>query len=156
MSNGLCSDSCRGSYVFAVLLGKSCWCSNYVPATQESTSQCSDACPGYPSDTCGNSAQGLYAYIQLGGTPSGTAGASSASSSSIPSPSVSTTVPTTSTGSSSNGRPSRTVTFSTFSASVLTSSVSSQSSAEPSTQSLSFFSTVSESDSATTPSSSPV
>lgn len=161
MSNGKCQDNCKGSYVFAVILGQSCWCSNYIPANQESTSLCSDACPGFPSEKCGNQASGLYGYFNLGGTPSGTAGGSSASSSasssssssisstsSSPSPSVSTIfVPTTIGSSSVQLRSTRSSSASSFSfsvdVSVLTPYVSSQSSAESSSSSLS-SSTVSE------------
>lgn len=151
MSNGKCGDNCRGSYVFAVIQDQNCWCSNYIPANQESTSLCSTACPGFPDDKCGNVAQGLYAYFNLGGTPSGTAGGSSSTSapsstrapSTTSSPSVSTIIPT-SAGSSTSVqlRPSRSsasaFSFSfSFPVSVLTSYVPSQSSAEPSSLSLS-------------------
>lgn len=156
MSNGKCGDNCRGSYVFAVIQDQNCWCSNYIPADQDSTSLCNSPCPGFPDDKCGNIAQGLYGYFNLGGTPSGTAGGSSsaaaastsvASSTTRPSsttsspPSVSTIVPTR-TGSSTSEQtpPSRPPTSSfsfSFAVSLLTSYVPSQSSAEPSSSSLS-------------------
>ncbi|TVY52369.1 hypothetical protein LCER1_G006521 [Lachnellula cervina] len=88
-SNGLCSDFCRSSYAFAVVQDDGCWCSNYVPGT--TTSGCSQTCPGYPLELCGGS--GVYGYIALGNTPSGTKGGSSAAASSTPSPSPSSTTP---------------------------------------------------------------
>lgn len=150
MSDGKCQDNCQGGYAFAVLLGQSCWCSNYIPANQDETSLCDDSCPGFPSDTCGNQARGLYGYFALGKAPSGTAGASSpssAASTSSPSPSVSTIfVPITPGSSSVPVRSSRS-SASAFSfsvdVSVLTPYVPSQSSAESSSSSLS-SSTVSE------------
>ena len=164
MSNGKCQENCQASYVFAIVQGQQCYCSNYIPADQVSTSECNDPCPGFPADLCGNTDLGLWGYLDLGGTPSGTAGASSAAASSstvtstpeptptptpTPTPSssssVSTTVPTTTvTGISSSGRPRLSRTSSTPSASsvsvsvsvsVLTSYVSPQSSDEPSTSS---------------------
>lgn len=101
MSNGVCQDHCKESYVFAVIQGQSCWCSDYIPADQVSNSECSDPCPGYPYETCGSSDQGLYGYFNLGGTPSGTAGGSSHSASSSPSRT------STSPSPSSSAEPSR-------------------------------------------------
>lgn len=154
MSNGFCQDHCQGSYVFAIIQGQNCWCSNEQPANTVSNSQCSVQCPGYPSETCGNAAQGLFAYFNLGGNPTGTYGGSSPSSSTPPtsssSSSVSTytqpttvTVTSSSSGFSSTGRSRYSWTLSTLDVSVLTSDVISQSYAEPSTSSLS-TSTVSE------------
>lgn len=82
MSNGKCQDNCKGSYVFAVIQGTECWCSNYAPSDQVSTSSCNTNCPGYPMEQCGNPSQGLYGYFNLGGIASGTAGGSSSPSSS--------------------------------------------------------------------------
>ncbi|EME84190.1 uncharacterized protein MYCFIDRAFT_214645 [Pseudocercospora fijiensis CIRAD86] len=79
-SNGLCYDTCKASYAFAVVQYQSCWCSNYIPADQESIGSCNQDCPGYPSEKCGNQESGLYGYVALPNKPSGTAGASSASS----------------------------------------------------------------------------
>ncbi|KAI1004301.1 hypothetical protein K3495_g3913 [Podosphaera aphanis] len=107
-SNGLCTNFCLQQYAFAILQDKSCWCSNYIPAT--TTTGCTLNCPGYPFEKCGG--DGLYGYIALGKVaPSGTLGASSeeptspststSTSSSIPliippSQSTSTSVTTTS------------------------------------------------------------
>ncbi|KAL2812377.1 hypothetical protein BJX63DRAFT_432642 [Aspergillus granulosus] len=79
-SEGNCEQHCSDS-AFGILQGKNCWCSNIAPneATNVNTSECDDACPGYPDDSCGNVADGLYGYIQLG-NPSGTATAPSTSS----------------------------------------------------------------------------
>lgn len=157
MSNGFCQDHCKGSYVFAVIQGQNCWCSNEQPANTVSNSQCGAQCPGYPSETCGNVNQGLYAYFNLGGNPTGTFGGSSPSSSAaVSSSSVSTfsqppivTVIPSSSGFSSTGRSRYSWTYSSLVASVLTSDVISQSYTEPSTSSLS-TSTVSETKSLTT------
>ena len=145
MSTGLCSDHCKSQgSVFAVLLGKDCWCSDYIPGSQGETSSCSDPCPGYPSDTCGNIAQSLYAYFQVGTTPSGTAGGSSPTSRTS---SVSTIgSPFPGPWLSEQPRSSRTL---SFVVSVLTSDVASQSSVQRSTSSLT-TSTVSETNSSKT------
>ncbi|KAJ3560173.1 hypothetical protein NPX13_g9397 [Xylaria arbuscula] len=82
-SNGLCHDYCVDlSYAFAILQEHDCWCSNYVPAesSQVDSGECSDTCPGWTPDTCG--ADGLYGYIALDLSPSGTAEASSSTSTS--------------------------------------------------------------------------
>jgi hypothetical protein len=78
MSNGLCHDTCEANYAFAIVQGQNCWCSNYIPSNQQSTSNCNEPCPGFPSDLCGSSS-GLFGYIALNLKPSGTAGASSSS-----------------------------------------------------------------------------
>lgn len=86
MSNGLCKDRCdaQGTYAFAVLKWKECYCSNYIPQKQEDTSDCQVKCPGYPSEQCGNEDEGLYAYIDLGNAPSGTVGGSKPTSANKP------------------------------------------------------------------------
>ena len=73
-SNGACFDQCKENYAFAVVQWQSCWCSNYIPADQQSLSSCNEECPGYPDDLCGNRNQHLYGYIPLSKAPSGTAG----------------------------------------------------------------------------------
>ncbi|KAL2849225.1 hypothetical protein BJY01DRAFT_210917 [Aspergillus pseudoustus] len=72
-SQGNCEQHCSDS-AFGILLDKNCWCSDIAPnkATNVDISKCDDDCPGYPDDTCGNAADELYGYIQLG-NPSGTA-----------------------------------------------------------------------------------
>ena len=80
-SNGACFQSCLDSYAFAIVQGQECWCSNYIPANTVSTSSCNEDCPGYPSDKCGSASAGLYGYIALKKSPSGTAGGASTSSS---------------------------------------------------------------------------
>jgi hypothetical protein len=79
-SNGRCHDKCNPSYAFAIVQGQNCWCSNYIPAVQQSTGKCNSPCPGYPSDLCGNEAQALFGYIALDSKPSGTAGSTSGTS----------------------------------------------------------------------------
>lgn len=88
-SNGNCKEHCSDS-AFGILQDKNCWCSDIAPSedSRVSTSKCDDNCPGFPSDSCGNSDEGYYAYIQLG-EPSGTASASSTSSTSTSSSSTS-------------------------------------------------------------------
>ncbi|KIW17335.1 hypothetical protein PV08_04527 [Exophiala spinifera] len=91
MSNGLCHDHCQGSYAFAILQGSYCWCSNYVPTDQQSTYDCNEQCPGYPSDWCGSTEAGLYGYYELSpGAPLGTSGGSASNTAPQTSSSVST------------------------------------------------------------------
>ncbi|PGH04943.1 hypothetical protein GX51_03242 [Blastomyces parvus] len=63
-SSGACTKTCS-KYAVAILQGKSCWCSNDVPGGTIGNSACDEPCPGYPDDMCGNSAEGLYAYVLL-------------------------------------------------------------------------------------------
>jgi len=74
---GRCFDQCNGGFAFAIVQDNNCWCSDYIPANQVSTGDCNVACPGYPDDLCGNSAEGLYGYVKLSKAAAGTAGASS-------------------------------------------------------------------------------
>ncbi|KAI1132494.1 hypothetical protein F5Y10DRAFT_261205 [Nemania abortiva] len=103
-SNGLCHDFCVDDYAFSILQGHYCWCSNYVPATssQVDTDKCDDSCPGWKPDTCG--ADGLFGYIALDKSPSGTADASSASTSTgqTSTTSVDTSSTSTTTGTSTS------------------------------------------------------
>ncbi|KAJ4294190.1 hypothetical protein N0V90_007880 [Kalmusia sp. IMI 367209] len=80
-SNGKCHDHCKeeGNYAFAVIQDKECWCSDYIPQEQADISECSETCPGFPTEKCGKQGQ-YYIYVELDGTPSGTAAASSPSS----------------------------------------------------------------------------
>lgn len=77
-SNGACSTTCAG-FAFAVVQGRNCWCSNYIPASTTSTGSCGMACPGYPYENCGDSSSGLFGYVALGKAPLGTQGAASSS-----------------------------------------------------------------------------
>lgn len=81
-SNGKCNDHCTGlgNFAFAVIQYTNCWCSNYIPAEQEDNSACNVSCPGYPAENCGSKDKGLYIYIKMAGTPSGTQGGSQPSS----------------------------------------------------------------------------
>lgn len=72
---GSCATTCRAQFAFAVVQGQNCWCSNYIPANQASTSGCNSPCPGYPDNLCGNPVKGLYGYVPLDIAPLGTAGA---------------------------------------------------------------------------------
>ncbi|CAO2651554.1 Nn.00g041240.m01.CDS01 [Neocucurbitaria sp. VM-36] len=85
-SNGKCTDHCnsQGTYAFAVIQYKDCWCTNYIPADQEDTSGCMVDCPGFPSEKCGDKDKGLYIYIKLDGSPSGTQGGSQPTSTDSP------------------------------------------------------------------------
>ncbi|KAF2187503.1 hypothetical protein K469DRAFT_114795 [Zopfia rhizophila CBS 207.26] len=75
-SNGWCHDQCVEEYAFAVVMDKDCWCSDYTPAEQQDTGDCSEDCPGFPDEKCGNKDKNLFAYIALDKKPSGTQGAS--------------------------------------------------------------------------------
>lgn len=97
-SNGLCHDTCVNLYAFAVVQGSSCWCSNYTPAQTLSTGSCSEPCPGYPAEKCGAPAAGLFGYLALDRSPSGTVGLATTSPSS--------TVQTVSSSSLDRGAPS--------------------------------------------------
>ncbi|KAL4904494.1 hypothetical protein BDW74DRAFT_25387 [Aspergillus multicolor] len=101
-SNGNCEDHCSDS-AFAILLDKNCWCSDIAPNDDDNvdTSKCDDGCPGYPDDSCGNSDDSLYAYIQLG-SPSGTASASTTKSTSTSTSTKSSTSTTSSENSTTS------------------------------------------------------
>ncbi|KAJ5672914.1 Carbohydrate-binding WSC subgroup [Penicillium longicatenatum] len=105
-SNGLCEGTCA-DYAFGILQGKVCWCSNVVPAsdTQEKATKCDTGCPGYPSDSCGSAAKGVYAYVAIdGNSPTSTAsGSDSTSSTSSTSGSTTTTAASVAYTTSSNG-----------------------------------------------------
>ncbi|CAK4031065.1 Cell wall integrity and stress response component 4 [Lecanosticta acicola] len=112
-SNGACTDQCSSSYAFAVVQWQQCWCSNYIPASQASLSDCSQNCPGYPQEQCGDANSGYFGYIKLDRAASGTAGAASSSTSTIQSqiPSTTTTpssTPSTTSTSSSTSHSSST------------------------------------------------
>ncbi|KAG0638176.1 hypothetical protein HOY80DRAFT_888418 [Tuber brumale] len=78
-SHGLCFDTCKAKYAFAVVQGLKCWCSDYIPAS--TTTGCDEICPGYGSESCGNTKKGLFGYISLPNAPKGTAGGSSTTAS---------------------------------------------------------------------------
>ncbi|OAQ98020.1 hypothetical protein LLEC1_05038, partial [Akanthomyces lecanii] len=100
-SNGLCSDFCRGSYVYAITSHENCWCSNYAPAKADvlDTKACNFGCLGYPFEYCGIKDKDGYSYLSLGPQPSGTKGSGDGSSSSTESSS--------STSSSTTSKPSQ-------------------------------------------------
>ena len=79
-SNGRCQTTCQANYAFAIVQYTSCWCSNYVPADTFSVSSCGKQCPGYPPENCGDQQAGLFGYIALSKSPSGTIGAATSSS----------------------------------------------------------------------------
>jgi len=81
-SNGACFETCKADYAFAIIQGNTCWCSNYVPADTVSSGSCDEQCPGYPSEHCGSSSKGLFGYVALNNSPSGTAGGTSSTQSS--------------------------------------------------------------------------
>ncbi|KAF2736261.1 hypothetical protein EJ04DRAFT_173131 [Polyplosphaeria fusca] len=82
-SNGWCHDKCLNDYAFAVVLGNDCWCSNYIPSDQADVGDCSDECPGFPSEDCGNKGKKLYGYVKLNLQPSGTQGSSQPTSAKV-------------------------------------------------------------------------
>jgi cell wall integrity and stress response component len=82
-SLGNCKSVCSASnYAYAVVQDQNCWCANNTPTSDTTTSigSCTDTCPGYPFEYCGNAAQGLYGYLALSSTPTGTGMPSSVSS----------------------------------------------------------------------------
>lgn len=92
-SNGACQSTCS-SYALGVLQGKKCWCTNVVPSesSQKATSKCDTSCPGYPDDSCGSAADGVFAYVSVGSKkPTSTEGGSSSESTTSTSSSSSTT-----------------------------------------------------------------
>jgi hypothetical protein len=126
MSNGACQTRCQGSYAFAIIQGYYCWCSNYVPADQESTYNCNQDCPGYPSEWCGSTSAGLYGYYLLSaGVPLGTSGSSNGNTASQTSSASVSTSQTESGPSSSPTTAVRTTSPSSASASASASSFSS-------------------------------
>ncbi|KAF2170078.1 hypothetical protein M409DRAFT_19685 [Zasmidium cellare ATCC 36951] len=69
---GYCSTKCQnGSYAYAIVQGHGCWCSNDKPSNIQSPAGCSQQCPGYPAQYCGNTEQGLFGYVEV--QPSGSA-----------------------------------------------------------------------------------
>lgn len=87
-SNGACQTTCAANYAFAVVQYQKCWCSNYIPSSQVSVGGCNQDCPGFPSEKCGNTDEGLFGYIALNKQPLGVAGASSSLQSSTSSSST--------------------------------------------------------------------
>lgn len=73
-SMGSCATQCQQTYAFAVLQGKDCWCSDYIPGSVTNNANCNSPCPGFPSDLCGNPSEGLFGYVALNIAPSGTSG----------------------------------------------------------------------------------
>lgn len=62
-----------------MIQGNTCWCSNYVPGSTVSGGRCNENCPGFPTEKCGSSTDGLFGYIALDKAPSGTRGGSGTS-----------------------------------------------------------------------------
>lgn len=86
-SDGLCHDFCNEQeYALAIVQSEYCWCSNYVPDSddQVSVSNCQESCPGFPDDVCGG--DGTFGYMTLDSSPSGTAGSSSEATSTTAGP----------------------------------------------------------------------
>lgn len=127
-SLGHCHDECNSDYAFAIVQGKNCWCSNYMPADTQDVSDCDTTCPGYGYENCGNSDDNLYGYLKLDLAASGTQGASSASS-------TSTKAQTTTKSSTSSSATSTTESDSTSSTAAATTSSSSSSSEDSSSSS---------------------
>ncbi|KAI0888903.1 uncharacterized protein GGS22DRAFT_184479 [Annulohypoxylon maeteangense] len=136
-SDGLCYNFCVDSFAYAVVQASDCWCTNYTPddSTTEDTTKCSSSCPGYPSDTCGG--DGLYGYMSLSKSPSGTKGSGTSSTTTkdqvtetvhntvtvtptASSPSSSSTVQSTTTVSVSSGTTATTATTPTVSVHTVT------------------------------------
>lgn len=82
-SLGKCHDECLSNYAFAIVQGSTCWCSNYAPADTVPVTECNEACPGWPYEFCGSPNSGLYGYLALSDSPSGTVGAPSTTSAAV-------------------------------------------------------------------------
>ncbi|KAK6533691.1 hypothetical protein TWF694_002623 [Orbilia ellipsospora] len=93
-SDGKCHDHCVADYAFAIVLWQNCWCSNYAPTDTQPLGDCTDACPGFPNDTCGNRKENYYNYIELDRLPSSQTNLPS-STSPPPSAQTATNPPTT-------------------------------------------------------------
>ncbi|KAI9676185.1 MAG: hypothetical protein M1817_000930 [Caeruleum heppii] len=126
-SNGACFDTCKNSYAFAVVQGNACWCSNYVPGSTTSGGKCNEKCPGYPSEKCGSSSDGLYGYIALNRAPSGTQGGSSSPSQSADTQRTSSPAPSTVTTTESPTDPPTTLVSTPSTSSTSTTSTTSTS-----------------------------
>lgn len=95
-SDGLCHDFCNDqAFALAIVQGEYCWCSNYVPDSddQVSVSNCQESCPGFPDDVCGG--DGTFGYMSLESSPSGTAGSGSEATSTTAGSKTSSTAKTT-------------------------------------------------------------
>lgn len=100
-SNSKCTEHCKdsGTFAFAVIQYKNCWCTNYIPSTTTDINSCQKDCPGWPDEKCGNKDDKLFIYIEMDGQPSGTAGGSRPSSTDV---SSATPVPSTDSPSTSD------------------------------------------------------
>jgi hypothetical protein len=68
-------------YAWAILQDHQCWCSDYSPAGDNSTTGCTEQCPGYGPNTCGSADGTFFSYVSSGQkSPAGTAGAGGATS----------------------------------------------------------------------------
>ncbi|KAH6715917.1 hypothetical protein BKA61DRAFT_720035 [Leptodontidium sp. MPI-SDFR-AT-0119] len=86
-TNSLCYEYCNGDtdlqskqYALAVVQFQGCWCTDYAPTT--TTTGCTQTCPGWPGELCGNTSPVLYGYVELPASISGSRGPSSSTSSS--------------------------------------------------------------------------
>lgn len=140
MSNGYCKTHCISvNAAYGIVQGSSCWCSNDLPTSQTSMSNCQQECPGYPSENCAK--LGYYGYIDLNDAnnseielPSSTQSSTTTSSTSSSSSSPSRTNSRTSSSRSSSSRTSTTTSSSSPSSTSPTSSSSSEVSTESSSE----------------------
>lgn len=88
-SYGSCTQYCTAFwssiqpkiYAWAILQDHKCWCSDYSPTGDNSTTGCTEPCPGYGSNICGSADGNFFSYVSSGQlAPAGTAGAGGASS----------------------------------------------------------------------------
>ncbi|KMQ41466.1 Carbohydrate-binding WSC, subgroup [Trichophyton rubrum] len=131
-SIGACQKTCGNQYAFAVLQGKMCWCTNAAPKNTLPNGKCNQNCPGYPDDKCGNTSEGLFAYIMLDkkpsttiGNPSSTTTSSTTSRASVSTETRTTTLSPTSTSSSSSSLSSSSFSSTSSSSSTKTSKTTS-------------------------------
>jgi hypothetical protein len=83
-SYGSCTQYCTAFYstiqpkiyAWAILQDHKCWCSDYSPTGDNSTTGCTEPCPGYGPNICGSADGNFFSYIESGRlSPVGTAGA---------------------------------------------------------------------------------
>ncbi|KAH7317774.1 hypothetical protein BKA65DRAFT_107952 [Rhexocercosporidium sp. MPI-PUGE-AT-0058] len=129
-TNSLCYEYCNGQtklqkkqYALAVVQFQGCWCTDYAPAT--TTTGCTEECPGWPQEKCGNSDPVLYGYVALPAAISGTREASAETSTSANQATVTSSDVTTSTSTSSTSSSTDTESITTTQRSSSTSSTSS-------------------------------
>lgn len=64
MTLSLCHNTCNdGGFAVAIVQGQDCWCSNTVPLSTASMSNCDVPCPVWPAENCAS--DGYYGYLVI-------------------------------------------------------------------------------------------